>query len=67
MSVCSVFDCVVNCLLNVFAICVGEVTVFSLKVIVLVFCWPIRVLSSKECVCCVCLGVLSICLICVFV
>ena len=35
----------VNCLLNAFAICVGEVTVFSLKVIVLffwvvlVFCW----------------------------
>ena len=25
----------VNCLLNAFAICVGEVTVFSLKVIVL--------------------------------
>ena len=79
----SVFLCVlcltvlVNCLLNAFAICVGEVTVISLKVIVLfldvlVFCWLIRVLSSKECVCCVCdpsvcLGVPSICLICVFV
>ena len=64
-----------NCLLNAFAICVGQVTVFSLKVIVLflgvlVFCWQIRVLSSKECVCCdpsVCLSVPSICLICVFV
>ena len=74
--VCFVFDFLVNCLLNVFAICVGEVTVFSLKVIVLfwvvlVFCWLMRVLSSKECVCCVCdlsmcLGVPSICLICVF-
>ena len=35
------------------------------------FCWLIRVLSSKECVCCVCdpsvcLGVPSICLISVF-
>ena len=31
----------VNCLLNAFAICVGDVTVFSLKVIVLFFglCW----------------------------
>ena len=62
----------VNCLLNAFSICVGEVTVFSLKVIVLVFCWLIRVLSSKEYVCCVCgpsvcLGVSSICLISVFV
>ena len=44
----------VNCSLNAFAICVGEVTVFSLKVIVLVFCWLIRVWSSKECVYCVC-------------
>ena len=67
----------VYCLLNVFAICVGEVNVFSLKVMVLFlgcvgFCWLIRVLSSKECVCCVCdpsvcLGVPSICQICVFV
>ena len=42
----------VNCLLNVFAICVGEVSVFSLKVmvlfwVVLVFCWLVHVLSSK--------------------
>ena len=61
----------VNCLLNAFAICVGEVNVFSLKVIVLFcvvlgVCWLIRVLSSKEYVCCVCnpivcLGVPSIC------
>ena len=48
----------VNCLLNEFAICVGEANVFSLKVmvlfwVVLVFCWLIRVLSSKEYVCCV--------------
>ena len=30
------FDCVGEILLNAFAICVGEVNVFSLKVIVLV-------------------------------
>ena len=41
----------VNCLLNAFVICVGEVSVFSLKVIVMflglrnMFCWRIRVLS----------------------
>ena len=29
----------VNCLLNAFAICVGEVTVLSLKVIVLFWCF----------------------------
>ena len=61
----------VNCLLDAFAICVGEVSVFSLKVmfclfVVLVFCWLVRVLSSKEyegCDCdpSVCLGVPSIC------
>ena len=48
----------VNCLLNVFAICVGEVIVFYLKVIVsflgrAVFCWLICVWASKEYVCCV--------------
>ena len=57
-----------NCLLNVFAICVGEMNVFPLNV----FYWLIRVSSSKEYVCCVCdpsvcLGVPSICQICVFV
>ena len=67
----------VNCLLNAFAICVGEVIVFSFKVIVLFwvvlfFCWLIRVLSSKEYVCCVCdpsvyVSVPSICQICVIV
>ena len=61
----------VNCLLNVFAICVGEVNVFSLKVIVLFFCvfffgWLIRVLTSKEYMCGD-LGVPSLCQICVFV
>ena len=58
----------VNCLLNVPAICVGEVNIFSLNVMVLClgcvfFCWLIRVLSSKEYVCyypSVCLGVPSI-------
>ena len=83
LSMCLFILCVlyltvlVNCLLNAFAICVGEVNVFSLKVIVLVlgcvgFYWLIRVLSSKEYVCCVsdlivCLGAPSICQICVFV
>ena len=47
----------VNCLLNAFAICVGEVNVFSLKVIELFFVFfvvflLIRVLSSKEYVLC---------------
>ena len=63
----------VNCLLYAFPICVGEVNVFSLKVIFIFgICWLIRVLSSKEYVCCVydpsmCLGVPSICQFCVFV
>ena len=36
VSVCVVyFNVLVNCLLNAFAICVGEVIVFSLKGIVL--------------------------------
>ena len=37
-SMCLLVLCLtvlVNCLLNAFAICVGEVTVFSLKVVVL--------------------------------
>ena len=82
LSMCLFILCVlcltvlVNCVLNASAICVGEVSVFSLKFIVffvvLVFCWLVRVLSSKEyvwCVCdlSVCLGVPSICQICVFV
>ena len=61
-----------DCVCELFVECVGEVTVFSLKVIVLFLGWLIRALSSKECVCCVCdpsvcLGVPSICLICVLV
>ena len=56
----------VNCLLNAFAICVGEVNGFSLKVMVLF--WVVFFLY----VCCacdpsVCLGLPSICQICVFV
>ena len=58
LSMCLFVLCVVcltvlvNCLLNTFAICVGEVNVFSLKVMVLFlgcvgFCWLISVLSSK--------------------
>ena len=56
---CLTLTVLVNCLLNEFANCVGEVNIFSLKVIVLflgcaVFWWLIRVWSSKEYVCCVC-------------
>ena len=39
----------VNCLLNTFAICVGDVTVFSLKVIVLFF-GCVGVLLSNPCI-----------------
>ena len=57
----------VNCLLNVFAICVGEVDVFSLKVMVLFwgvlgFCWLLPVWSSKEYVCGFCV---LFCVLCV--
>ena len=63
LSMCLFVLCVlcltvlVNCLLNAFAICVGEVNVFSLKVMVLflgcvVFCWLIRVFQG---VCVLCL------------
>ena len=81
LSICLFVLCIlcltvfVNCLLNAFAICVGEVSAFSLKLwcyfwVVMVFCWLVRVLSSKENVCCdpsVCLGIPSIYQICVFV
>ena len=78
LSMCLFVSCVlcltvlVNCLLNTFAICVDMVNVFSLKVSVLVLYQPFRVLSYKEYVCCVydpsvCLGIPSICQICVFV
>ena len=68
----------VNCLLNAFSICVGEVNVFSLKVIVL-FLGCVSFLLANPCivfqrvyVCCVCdpsvcLCVPSVCLIYVFV
>ena len=36
----------VNCLLNAFAICVGEVNVFSLKVMVLFLCCVVFLLAS---------------------
>ena len=51
LSMCMFVLCVlcltvlVNCLLNVFAICVGEVNVFSLKIIVLFF-----VLFANPCI-----------------
>ena len=57
----------VNCLLNAYAICVGEVSVFSLKVMVLFLCCvglllaSFCVLFSKEYMCCVC--DLSVCLV----
>ena len=78
LSMCMFVLCVlclpvmVNCLLNAFAIYVGEAKVMLLFWGVLVFCWLVRVLSSKEYVCCVCdpsvcLCVPSICQFCVFV
>ena len=39
----------VNCLLNVFSICVGEVSVFSLKIMVL-FLSFVRVLLASPCI-----------------
>ena len=73
--VCFMFDCVGELFFNAFAISVGEVNVFSFKVMVLFlgcvgFCWLVCVLPFKEYVCCVCdpsvcLGVPSICQICV--
>ena len=79
LSLCLFVLCVlclnvwVNCLLNAFAICVGEVNVFSLKVIVLLRdC--VGFMLANPCivfqgVCdpSVCLGVPSICKISVFV
>ena len=52
LSMCLILLCVlcmtmfVHCTLNVFAICVCEINVFSFKVFVLVFCWLSRVLCS---------------------
>ena len=72
--VCFMFYCVGELFVERVCICVSEMNVFSLKVIVLCCfcCWIIRVLSSKEYVCCVydpsmCLDVPSICQFCVFV
>ena len=47
----------VNCLLNAFAICVGEVSVFSLKVMVLLGCGGVLLASpcivfQRVCVLC---------------
>ena len=52
LSMCLYVLCLtvlVNCLLNAFAICVGEVTVFSLKVIVL-FLNCVGVLLANPCI-----------------
>ena len=55
LSMCQFVLCVlcltvlVNCLLNAFAICVGEVNVFSLKVIVL-FLGCVGVLLASPCI-----------------
>ena len=52
LSMCMFVLCLtvlVNCLLNAFAICVGEVTVFSLKVIVL-FLGCVGVLLANPCI-----------------
>ena len=83
LSMCLFVLCVlcltvlVNCLLNVFAICVGEVNVFSLKVMVLFFgcvgfllanpCIVFQRVCVFVCNPSVCLDVPSICPICVFV
>ena len=83
LSMCLFVLCVlwltvlVNCLLNAFAICVGEVSVFSLIVTVLFLgCVGVLLASpcivfQRVCVLCfdpsVCLGVPTICQICVFV
>ena len=82
MSMCLFVLCVFMfvCLFNAFAICVGEVSVFSLKVMVLFWavlgCVGVLLASPcivflrvYVCVCdpSVCLGVPSICQICVFV
>ena len=54
LSMCLCVLCVlcltvlVNCLLNVFAICVGEVNVFSLKVPVLF--WVVFILLANPCI-----------------
>ena len=40
----------VNCLLNAFAICVGEVSVFSLKVMVLFLGCCVGVLLASPCI-----------------
>ena len=52
LSMCLVVLCLtvlVNCLLNAFAICVGEVNVFSLKVMVL-FLGCVDVLWASPCI-----------------
>ena len=55
LSMCLFFFCVlcltvlVNCLLNTFAICVGDVSVFSLKVMVL-FLGCVGVLLASPCI-----------------
>ena len=55
LSMCLFVLCVLcltvleNCLLNVFAICVGEVSVFSLKVMVLFLCC-VGVLLDSPCI-----------------
>ena len=64
LSMCLFILCVVcltvlvNCLLNAFAICVGEVTVFSLKVIVL-FLGCVGVLLAN-----LCIGFQRVCVLC---
>ena len=74
-SVCVCVLCLtvlVDCLLNVFACCVGEVNVQCLVQVMVFFfgcvgfCWLIRVLSSKEYVCCVCLGVPYVRFLCLY-
>ena len=48
----------VNCLLNAFSICVGEVNVFSLKVMVLFLGWVVFLLANP------CIVVQRVCVLC---
>ena len=61
---CVCLFCVGECLLNVFAICVGEVTVFSFKVIVFFFGVLLAnpcIVFQRVCVLCLCSQCVSRC------
>ena len=61
LCICLCLTVLVSCVLNVFSICVREVTERYCAVVVF-FCWLSPVLFSNECVYCDCdLSVSSIC------